>query len=79
MKRLLVIIALILQIQSAFSQPQQCTLSGLVLEKSGEAIPFASVVLVRDSKIITGCVADNNGKFQLKAESGEYSLSVEFI
>lgn len=79
MKRLLVIIALILQIQSVFPQSLQCTLSGIVREKSGEAIPFASVVLARDSKIITGCMTDNSGRFQLKAESGEYLFSVKFI
>lgn len=54
-------------------------LSGVVVDETGEPVAFASVVLVKEGRIVAGAVTDEKGRFQIKAAAGKYTLTVEFI
>ncbi len=77
--RLLLLTLLIIQ----FAQAQeQATVSGLVLDKSDQAIlPFATVTLRKpDSTLVTGVITDSNGRFVLAGiPTGDYILTVSYV
>ena len=65
----------------AASAQHKCSVIGTVVDADGQFIPYASVVLYDDDKILTGGVTDDNGRFRLVigSLSGELELSIEFI
>ena len=77
MKRILAIVILFLVCISSFAQSK--VVSGIVKDNAGEPVPYASVVLTRNGAIVTGGMTDDNGKFQIRAETGSYILTAEFI
>ena len=58
-----------------------CSVSGVVADEKGEAVPYASTVVYRSGKIVAGALADERGHFTVKAPRGpgECLLVVEFI
>lgn len=55
-------------------------LSGLVLDSTGEVLPFANISLLQDKKLIAGTTSDFDGLFSILVhEAGSYVLKVEFI
>jgi iron complex outermembrane receptor protein len=64
-------------------QPPQGIIIGNVIDKkSGVAIEYANVVLLKakDSTMVNGMVTDKKGSFRLeKVPFGSYSLKVNFI
>jgi outer membrane receptor protein involved in Fe transport len=65
---------------AAYAQ-NRCTVTGTVIDADGVCISYASAVLYKDGKILTGGVTDDNGRFSLVVDSssGELELSIEFI
>lgn len=65
---------------AAYAQ-NRCTVTGTVIDADGGCISYASAVLYKDGKILTGGVTDDNGRFSLVVDSssGELELSIEFI
>lgn len=58
----------------------QVTLTGKVADQTGEAVPFANVVLMNgDGTIAGGSVSSEDGTFTVKVAEGTYTLSVTFI
>ncbi|MBQ2441158.1 MAG: TonB-dependent receptor, partial [Paludibacteraceae bacterium] len=61
----------------------QNTFSGLVKDTKGQAIPFATVqILKTDSTLVTGAITDDDGKYTLSFSSEEtqkYLLHVSFV
>lgn len=51
------------------------------MDESGEAIPFANVVLLDQSgkNIISGNTSDFQGEFEIKAAEGQYQLKISFL
>lgn len=79
--QLLTICLLIFYTQTAFSQDSG-KLSGVLKDESGEAISFATVTIMQaaDTKMITGGVTDDQGKFELKTPAaGRYILRISVI
>ncbi len=60
---------------------QELIVSGKVIDKHGEPIPFANAALYvsTDSTLVTGAVTDIEGKFSVSAPAGIYYLDVSFI
>jgi len=56
---------------------QSITLTGKVVTESGQPVPFASVVILKDTTTIAGKIADENGSFLLQLENtGTYTIRV---
>ncbi|HRZ43170.1 MAG TPA: mucoidy inhibitor MuiA family protein [Bacteroidales bacterium] len=57
------------------------SLKGRVLdEETGEAIPFANVIVERNNQLITGTVSDMDGQFMIKPLAvGTYNVKVTYI
>jgi outer membrane receptor protein involved in Fe transport len=55
-------------------------ITGQVQDENNTPIPFASVALYSaDSTMINGAVSDDEGKFALRAEPGQYRLKISFL
>src|SRR4051812_10655300 len=56
---------------------QLITVTGKIVTKSGQPVPFASVVILKDTTTIAGKIADENGSFLLQLENaGTYTIRV---
>ncbi|MFL5746102.1 MAG: outer membrane beta-barrel protein [Niastella sp.] len=56
---------------------QSITVTGKIVTKSGQPVPFASVVILKDTTTIAGKIADENGSFLLQLENaGTYTIRV---
>jgi outer membrane receptor protein involved in Fe transport len=56
---------------------QSITLTGKVANENGQPVPFASVVILKDTTTIAGKIADENGAFSLQVENtGTYTIRV---
>ena len=77
MKRIIAIIIICLICIPSFAQSK--VVSGIITDKTGEPVPYVSVVLARDGAIVTGGMTDDNGRFQIKVDAGKYTLTAEFI
>ena len=78
-KHLIVLFMLIRSICS-FAQ-NKCTITGTVTDGLGLPISYASALLYDDSRILTGGVTDDKGRFNLTVGTSdkELELSIEFI
>ncbi len=71
--------------QDPYLQPQNLqgigALKGRVLDgKTGEAIPFANIVVERNNQIVTGSITDFDGQFNIKPiAAGIYNLKVKYV
>lgn len=79
MKLKLICSLVIASLMTFVANAETGALSGVVVDEDGEAVAYASAVLVREGKIIAGAVTDEKGRFQIKAAAGKYTLTVEFI
>ncbi len=53
--------------------------TGRVVDQSGQAIEYATVVLLKGSQQVVGMATDVEGRFELKVPVGEYTLSVQYL
>lgn len=58
---------------------QKHQLSGHIVDKEQNAIPYATVVLLDNGQQVTGSTSDGEGEFTLHASSGDYTLYVSYI
>ena len=83
MKRIRMIASLMMLMTTTVcvAQRNTVTISGNVIEKStGEGLCFSTVALMDGARsIIAGTMADNDGHFEIKANSGEYILCVSMV
>ncbi|MEX2597106.1 MAG: carboxypeptidase-like regulatory domain-containing protein, partial [Salibacteraceae bacterium] len=56
------------------------SISGRVVDPTGEAIPFANIALYSaDSTLQGGSTSDANGKFSIESKPGRYYLEISFL
>lgn len=56
---------------------QSITLTGKIVTQGRQPVPFASVVVLKDTTTVAGKIADENGLFVLQLESaGDYTIRV---
>jgi TonB-linked SusC/RagA family outer membrane protein len=67
MRRFLALFA-VLMLSGVFASAQEKTISGRVIDQSGNPVPFATVIVQRTNN---GVASDANGKFILKANQGD--------
>jgi len=58
----------------------QTIITGTVLDKSDEAVMFANIVVLKNSKIITGTITDIKGEFKIETqETGDFDIQISFV
>nr|MBA3899635.1 von Willebrand factor type A domain-containing protein [Bacteroidota bacterium] len=80
MKKLIILI-LLLQAVSAIAQSTSGSIKGIVLDKSNkEPIPFANVLLFKDTIQITGLSTDFDGNYFFETlDTGTFTIRVNYI
>ncbi len=75
-----IVLLLLLFTTGAFAQGT-AELSGSVIEKtSGQPIPYATITLKQDDKIVSGTITDDKGNFQVgKLGAARYDVTVQFM
>lgn len=77
-KHLFLLLFALLASVSAWAARQQET-TGRIVDEQGNAVAFATVVLLSDNEQAAGTTSDQEGHFALVAPSGHYTLSVTHI
>ena len=80
MKR--IILTLLTACLALGASAQKITVSGIIVDHTGESLPSATVVLLeqKDSSQVTGITTKEDGKFTLpKVKPGNYILRVSFV
>ena len=72
MQKILLLLIFVLFLCSAHAQ----TLKGTITTTSGQAIPYSTIYI---QELTSGMVADENGKFQTKLNSGTYTFEFRSI
>ena len=52
---------------------------GRVVDEQGQAVEYATVVLLRGGEQVAGMATDDAGRFELKVPTGEYTLSIQYL
>ncbi len=52
---------------------------GRVIDKNGEAVGYATVVAMSGDSQASGTTSDENGRFALKLQRGEYRVVIDFV
>lgn len=56
---------------------QSITVTGKIITENGQPVPFASVIILKDTMTIAGKIADENGSFLLQLEhAGAYTVRI---
>ena len=58
---------------------KQAPFSGRIVDEHGKAIEYATVVLLKEDRQVAGITSDADGRFELKAAPGVYTLQVQFL
>lgn len=72
------IVIVIMTVLRAFGA-QNYPATGRVVTQQGDAVEFATVVLLQDGQQTAGTATDTEGRFALKVPAGDYTLSIRFI
>ena len=76
------ILSAVMLLVSGFSSEasaQKSELSGRVVDAEGNAVAYATVVLLRESDQVAGGATDQRGAFTLSAADGHYTFKVVYI
>jgi hypothetical protein len=74
---LLVIAMFVATIDSVIAQ--RFEISGRTIDSNSNPVAYATVVVLRGTEQVAGCVTNDNGEFRLSAAAGDYTLKVAFI
>ncbi|WP_044398096.1 TonB-dependent receptor domain-containing protein [Lacinutrix sp. Hel_I_90] len=61
---------------------EEVTISGKILEESSKApLEYATIIFdnKNDAKVITGGITNRNGEYAIQVQTGNYSVSIEYI
>lgn len=79
MKRLIALIVIAVLAALRALGAQTCPATGRVMTPQGEAVEYATVVLLRDGEQVAGMATDREGRFALEVPPGDYTLSIRFV
>ncbi|MEG2060458.1 MAG: outer membrane beta-barrel family protein [Alistipes sp.] len=63
----------------SLSAAQQLPASGRVVDQQGDAVEYATVVLLKNDAQVAGIATDNTGHFSLRVAAGDYTLSIQYL
>jgi ferric enterobactin receptor len=81
-RRCLFILSWVFPMTLSFAQGQQSVIEGTVTDSlSSKPLPYAtiSVLTASDSKLVTGAISDDAGKFAIEVKEGDYYIEISFI
>lgn len=79
MKRLILLIVILASAASQLSAARLYPSTGRVVDEQGNAVEYATVVLLKGSEQVAGRTTDARGRFELKAAPGSYTLQIQFL
>ena len=79
MKRLILLIVILASAVSQLPAARLYPSTGRVVDEQGNAVEYATVVLLKGSEQVAGRTTDARGRFELKAAPGNYTLQVQFL
>lgn len=79
MKKLALLLACIMLSLTAAHAARLAPAQGRVIDPNGQGVEYATVVLLRDGRQVTGMATDTDGRFSLKVPAGDYTLSIQYL
>lgn len=79
MKRLLLLLTTLLLATAHALAAQMFPAEGRVVDEQGQAVEYATVVLLKGSEQVAGMATDTDGRFELKVPAGDYTLSIQYL
>lgn len=79
MKKLILLILLLAMAAANATAARMYPAGGRVVDEQGQAVEYATVVLLRGGEQVTGMATDDAGRFELKVPTGEYTLSIQYL
>lgn len=79
MKKFILLLAAVLLAAAGARAARLAPAEGRVVDPSGQAVEYATVVLLRDGQQVTGMATDTDGRFRLKVPAGDYTLSIQYL
>ena len=79
MKKLILLILLLAMAAANATAARMYPAGGRVVDEQGQAVEYATVVLLRGGEQVAGMATDAEGRFALKAAPGEYTLLIQYL
>lgn len=79
MKKLILLIVILASAVSQLPAARLYPSTGRVVDEQGNAVEYATVVLLKGSEQVAGRTTDARGRFELKAAPGNYTLQIQFL
>lgn len=79
MKKLILLILLLAMAAANATAARMYPAGGRVVDEQGQAVEYATVVLLRGGEQVAGMATDDAGRFELKVPTGEYTLSIQYL
>ena len=79
MKNLFSLLLLVLLTLMGLTAMAAGDVRGRVVNRSGEAVGYATVVAMSGDRQVAGTTSDEQGRFSLRIANGEYKVIVEFV
>ena len=79
MKKLILLILLLAMAAANATAARMYPAGGRVVDAQGQAVEYATVVLLRGGEQVAGMATDDAGRFELKVPTGEYTLSIQYL
>ena len=75
---MILLVAVAFGLQSAFAARLYPS-KGRVVDEQGQAIEYATVVLLDNGEQVAGMATDPEGRFSLKVPTGDYTLQIQYL
>ena len=79
MKRIVLLIVILATAAAQALAAHTCPATGRVVTEEGQAVEYATVVLLQNGEQVTGMATDTEGRFTLEVPAGDYTLSVLYL
>ena len=79
MKKLILLIVMLASAASQLSAARLFPATGRVVDEQGNAVEYATVVLLKGTEQVAGRTTDAQGRFELKTAPGNYTLQIQFL
>lgn len=79
MKKWIIWIAMLAVAVSQATAARIAPTRGRVVDQQGKAVEYATVVLLDEGRQVAGMATDADGRFQLEAAPGKYTLQIQYL